>query len=81
MYGKVTDDESVASVSISIDGHRITVGARSSSSMDKVKNGEVMVFEYNNFSQSWLQLGNSIQGMQDAARLGFSVSCQVMAFV
>jgi hypothetical protein len=74
MYGKATDDEFGASVSISNDGHRVAVGARSSSSMDKVKNGEVMVFEYNNFSQSWLQLGNSIQGMQDAARLGFSVS-------
>ena len=74
MYGKATDDEFGASVSISNDGHRVAVGARSSSSMDKVKNGEVIVFEYSNISQSWLQLGIPIQGMQDAARHGFSVS-------
>jgi hypothetical protein len=33
-----------------------------------------MVFEYYDASDSWLQLGSSIQGMEDAERLGFSVS-------
>jgi hypothetical protein len=74
MFGRATGDEFGASVSISNDGTRVAVGARSSSSSGKEKNGEVMVFEYSDASDSWRPLGSSIQGKEDSERLGFSVS-------
>jgi len=74
MFGRGTGDEFGSSVSISNDGKRVAVGARSSSLPDKPQNGEVKVFEYSQAFNSWIQLGSSIQGMEEKDRLGFSVS-------
>jgi len=75
MFGRATGDEFGASVSISNDGRRVAIGARSSSTLrDKQKNGEVAVFEYSELLSTWVQLGSSIEGTENKERLGFSVS-------
>jgi hypothetical protein len=74
MFGRAAGDEFGSSVSISNDGQRVAVGARSSSQPEKLKNGEVGVFEYSSASNSWVQLGSSIQGTDEKDRFGFSVS-------
>ncbi|KAL7554712.1 hypothetical protein ACHAWF_018678 [Thalassiosira exigua] len=74
MFGRATGDEFGASISISNDGQTVCVGARSSSLPDKQKNGEVRVFRFSASSDSWIQLGSPIGGLQDRERLGFSVS-------
>ena len=74
MFGRASGDEFGASVSISNDGMRVAVGARSSSSPDKNKNGEVTIFAYSDASNSWNELGSSIQGNAEKERLGWSVS-------
>jgi len=74
MFGHAAGDEFGSSVSISTDGKRVVVGARSSSLPDKPKNGEVRVFEFSEVSGSWVQLGRSIQGLAENDRIGFSVS-------
>jgi len=74
MFGKATGDEFGSSVSISTDGRRVVVGARSSSLPNRPKNGEVRVFEFSDASDLWLQLGSSIQGLEENDRIGFSVS-------
>ena len=75
MFGKETGDEFGSSVSMSNDGQRVAVGARSSSSLpDKKKNGEVTVFEYSQATNSWAQLGSAIKGLDEIDRFGWSVS-------
>jgi len=75
MFGRASGDEFGASVSISNDGMRVVVGSRSfSSSSDMQKNGEVTIFQYSNISDSWTQMGSSIQGDAEKDRLGWSVS-------
>ena len=74
MFGRASGDEFGASVSISNDGMRVAVGARSSSSPDKNKNGEVTIFTYSDASNSWNELGSSIQGNAEKERLGWAVS-------
>ncbi len=73
MFGTSTLDEFGASVSISNDGNRVAVGASSSSFSGMEKNGEVKIYEYSEPSDSWVQLGNSIQGLEDKERFGYSV--------
>ena len=52
----------------------MAIGARSSSTTEREKNGQVSVFEYSEASNSWFPLGGSIQGVSAKDRLGFSVS-------
>lgn len=74
MFGRAMGDEFGSSVSISNDGRRVAVGARSSSLPGVRKNGEATVFEYSEASDSWVPLGTAIRGRQERDRLGFSVS-------
>jgi len=75
LFGRASGDEYGSSVSISNDGMRVVVGSRSfSSSSDMQKNGEVTIFQYSNISDSWTQMGSSIQGDAEKDRLGWSVS-------
>lgn len=74
LLGNATGDEFGASVAISNDGRRVAIGARGSSSLDKTRNGEVQVFQYDQASSTWLQIGSSLQGLDDNDEFGFSVS-------
>jgi hypothetical protein len=74
LLGNATGDEFGASVSMSTDGRRVAIGARGSSSFDKTRNGVVQVFQYDQASSTWLQIGSSIQGLDDNDEFGFSVS-------
>eukprot|EP00578_Thalassiosira_sp_NH16_P000782 CAMPEP_0181141398 /NCGR_PEP_ID=MMETSP1071-20121207/35801_1 /TAXON_ID=35127 /ORGANISM="Thalassiosira sp., Strain NH16" /LENGTH=409 /DNA_ID=CAMNT_0023228383 /DNA_START=302 /DNA_END=1528 /DNA_ORIENTATION=+ len=75
MFGSASGDEFGTSVSISDDGKRVAVGARSSSmSPEKLKNGRASVFEYSAVNETWVQLGSTVQGVDEMDRLGFSVS-------
>jgi len=56
------------------ESQRVVVGARSSSSTDKQRNGEVRIFEFSEASDSWVQIGSSIHGQEENDRIGFSVS-------
>jgi hypothetical protein len=73
MFGTAPGDEFGTSVSISNDGKRVVVGARSRSVSDKDKNGEVKVYQYSESLDSWSQIGNAIEGLQDLDRLGYAV--------
>jgi len=63
------------SVSLSLDGDRIAVGARG----DSYEEGEwfaglVKVFDYDEENNKWDQIGQDIYGKRKYAQLGFSVS-------
>ncbi|KAL7486312.1 hypothetical protein ACHAW6_011912 [Cyclotella cf. meneghiniana] len=73
MFGTAPGDEFGSSVSISNDGKRVVVGARSRSVSGKDKNGEVKVYQYFESLDSWSQIGNAIEGLQDLDRLGYAV--------
>jgi hypothetical protein len=66
-----------SAVAISDDGKIVAVGARSSSSSSsfgKSKSGLVKVYQYSESLDSWLQMGNTIEGSEELERLGFSVA-------
>ncbi|KAL3793759.1 hypothetical protein HJC23_013321 [Cyclotella cryptica] len=73
MFGTSSGDEFGSAVSISNDGKRVVVGARSRSVSGKDKNGEVKVYEYSESLGSWSQIGNAIVGLEDLDRLGYAV--------
>jgi hypothetical protein len=73
MFGSSPEDEFGSAVSISHDGQRVVVGARSSSSTGKDKNGEVFVYDFSESSSSWRQIGSSIQGLENLERFGYAV--------
>jgi hypothetical protein len=73
MFGDSPGDEFGSAVSISNDGKRVAVGSRSSSSSGKEKNGSVKVYQYSESLNSWLQVGNTIEGVEELERLGFDV--------
>jgi len=73
MFGELPGDEFGSAVAISDDGTRVVVGARSSSSSGKRKNGVVKVYQYSKSLASWLQIGDAIEGLEDLERFGFDV--------
>lgn len=74
IFGNAAGDEFGSAIGIANDGQRVAVAARSSSSLGKQKNGQVKVFEYSEASNSWNQLGSTIEGLEERDRLGFSIS-------
>jgi hypothetical protein len=74
LLGNATGDEFGASVSMSNDGRHVAIGARGSSSLGKIRNGEVQVFQYDQASSTWLQIGSPVKGLDDNDEFGFSVS-------
>ncbi|EJK62478.1 hypothetical protein THAOC_16910, partial [Thalassiosira oceanica] len=74
MFGNSSNAEFGSSVSISEDGQRVAVGARSSSTADKSKSGAVQVFEYNESTDSFIQIGRTLYGPAERDRFGWAVS-------
>ena len=73
MFGESPGDEFGSSVSISDDGKQVAVGARSSSVSGKSKNGLIKVYKYSESLDSWIQVGDTIEGSEDLERMGFAV--------
>ena len=69
--GEDSYDESGYSVSISIDGTRVAIGARYNDG-NGGDSGHVRVFEYN--GTDWVQLGLDIDGEDTGDQSGYSVS-------
>ncbi len=63
-------------VDITEDGNRIIVGAFTSDGQEENRNnaGEVMVFEYDQASEDWVSLGQTILGGVQSDKLGESVA-------
>jgi len=63
------------SISLSLDGRRIAVGARGHTPVEpEWYAGLVRVFDYDESSSSWSQIGKDIYGDEAFDQLGFSVS-------
>ena len=71
--GESTYDFSGFSVSLSSDGSRVAIGAYGNSGGGS-SSGHVRVYQYNSGSNSWIQLGNDINGEAAGDWLGYSVS-------
>ena len=70
IVGKAKGDEFGGAVSTSSDGMRLAVGAKSS----RIGRGQVRVFQYDEASQTWLQVATDIHGSLLLDALGWSVS-------
>ena len=71
--GEAAIDESGFSVSLSSDGSVVAIGARSNGDNGNYS-GHVRVYEWNNTSLTWTQLGGDIDGEASNDASGFSVS-------
>ncbi len=71
--GESAGDLSGFSVSLSADGKRMAVGAIKNGG-NGVNSGHVRVYEYNDTTSSWSQLGADIDGESADDQSGFSVS-------
>ena len=74
MFGNSSNAEFGSSVSISDDGQRVAVGARSSSTPGNSKCGAVQVFEYSESTESFIQIGRTLYGPAERDRFGWDVS-------
>ena len=74
LFGSAKGEEFGSSLSISDNGNRIAVGSRSSSAPNKSKCGAISMFEYDESSDLWLQLGSTIEGSDANDRFGYSIS-------
>ena len=70
VVGKAKGNEFGGAVSLSADGTRLAVGARSS----RIGRGQVRVFQYDEASQTWSQVAIDIDGAFLTDALGWSVS-------
>lgn len=66
-------DQSGYSVSLSQYGNRVAIGANTSDG-NGINSGSVKVFEYNDPSDNWFQMGRDIYGRNKGDQSGFSVS-------
>lgn len=71
--GEATGDDSGYSISLSDDGGTVAIGATGNEGNGSDA-GHVRVFQYDNLSKSWLQLGHDIDGQTAGDRSGYSVS-------
>jgi len=78
LFGSAKGEEFGSSVSISDNGNRIAVGSRSSSVPSKSKCGAISMFEYDESTDMWLQLGNTIEGLNTNDRFGYSISMSAL---
>ena len=67
------NDEFGYSVCMNSSGNRIAVAARYENINDLNNNGTVRIYEYNDNTNLWEQLGNTISGTQDSDRLASSL--------
>ena len=77
--GKNNDDMFGWSVSLSADGHRVAIGGHWYDVGVKYKAGHAQVYEYNVTMDTWLQLGTDMEGREEHAYFGESVSLNANA--
>ena len=75
--GEASDDKSGCSVSLSSDGSIVAIGAYGNAE-NGVYSGNVSVYYYDN--NSWIQLGNDIDGEDSGDQNGYSVSLSADGF-
>jgi surface protein len=71
--GEAAGDLSGYSVSISSDGNRVAIGAPDNNGETTSNTGQVRVYSYNTVNQTWVQLGQDLDGDVGSAA-GWSVS-------
>ena len=67
-------DQSGTSVSISMDGQSVAIGAPFNDGVSGTDSGTVRVYDYNSTDSAWVQRGNDIDGEAVDDRSGTSVS-------
>jgi hypothetical protein len=74
--GEAPDDNSGSSVSISADGRTVAIGAFANDGTDGFSSGRghARIFQYNDASDMWMQLGQDIDGEAGCDGSGSSVS-------
>jgi len=72
IVGSGASDRLGNTVSISLDGSIVAIGAKDSTTVNGTQSGEVSV--YKNIAGTWTQFGNSIVGSGANENLGYSVS-------
>lgn len=75
IYGEGDGDEAGFSVSLSSDGNRVAIGAIKNDGdvYDIIDPGHVRIFQYDNSSSKWLQLGGDLDGQESQENFGFSL--------
>lgn len=68
ILGTATNDRSGSSIALSADGDVIAVGAPTNNNSNGLSAGHVRVFQYS--SGSWIQLGNTIEGIATSDSFG-----------
>jgi len=75
--GEIDDDQSGVSVSLSANGTTVAIGAKrndGTSSDTSYNSGHVRIYQYNNETNAWNQLGSDIDGEATGDYSGSSVS-------
>jgi hypothetical protein len=72
--GEASDDLSGKSVAKSDDGSRVAIGALDNSNSNGSNSGHVRVYDYKSSSESWVQVGNDINGEGSDDWSGWSVA-------
>ncbi len=71
--GETRSDQSGSSISLSADGHTIAIGAFRDDANGR-ESGHTRFFAYNEFSNSWEQLGKNVDGERPGDRSGISIA-------
>jgi len=71
--GQASDDNCGFSVSINAQGDIVAIGEPFNDESGQ-NAGQVRIFKYNNSSNTWIQLGNDINGPSGGNQFGYSVS-------
>jgi hypothetical protein len=72
--GEAVDDWSGRSVSLSSDGTRVAIGAYGNDGAGRTTSGHTRIYEWNNSTTTWVQMGQNIQGEASSDQSGWSVS-------
>ncbi|MCP3694462.1 MAG: hypothetical protein GY917_19830, partial [Planctomycetaceae bacterium] len=67
-------DQSGTSVSVSMDGRRVAIGAPLNNGNGETDSGTVRVYDYNSSDTTWIQRGHDVDGEASGDRAGTSVS-------
>ena len=71
--GEAEDDRSGFSVSLSVDGSRVAIGAIRNGG-NETNSGHVRIYEYTSIDNEWTKVGGDIDGEAEDDNSGFSVS-------
>ena len=78
--GEADYDESGFSVSLSSDGTIVAIGAIRNDA-GNFSNGHVRIYEYNQSTNTWSQLGQDLDGAEEWSLFGFSTSLSSDGFI